>query len=402
METLRPHGFLEVSLTDTYTNICDILPQAREIARLGREQMIGGESWRFLDRSLGADNIFVGWHIGELYREGTYGKIFKAFRLIVRRRADGKYEVAEEPHAVIIKQTLPPTGSAVLPVEDVTAHTSEALLHVLAWRTMLRTTTPWAIPRPYEVFGDHVATPAAGGAGAATATSVIDGWKSMSLCMSYVRGRTLYSYIEKYWKPATLTENARAFLEILAQIAYILHHLQARLRLNHRDVKVNNLMVRTRKEPVILTLGDMSVPTMFEVTLIDFGFACVGCPPPRAPNTVFQAGSWFPMGELCCKQGRDLAQLLYCIHCYFPLNNYLPPALYTVVRSWMQIPWSGGVADGFHGFTKEGRPRRVGAAGNPDYHTGIYEFLRRVDVDPVALAPVTVFRECVRLLSLTS
>lgn len=397
METLRPHGFLEVSLTDTYTNICDILPHAREIARLGKEQTIGGETWRFLDRSLGGDNTFVGWHIGELYREGTYGKIFKAFRLVVRRRPDGKYEVAEEPLSVIIKQTLPPTGSITLPAEDVTAHTSEALLHILAWRTMMRTTTPWAIPRPYEVFGDHVVTAPAGGAGAGAVTDAAS-WKSMSLCMSYVRGRTLYSYIEKYWKSTTLAENARAFLEILAQTAYILHHLQTRLRLNHRDVKVNNLMVRARKEPVILTLGEVSVPTLFEVTLIDFGFACVGCPPPRAPNTVFQAGSWFPMGELCCKQGRDLAQLLYCIHCYFPLNTFLPPTLYATVRSWMQIPWSSGMADGFHGFTKEGCPRRMGAAGKPGYDTGIYEFLRRVDVDPVALAPTTVFRECARLL----
>ena len=389
METLRPHGFLEVSLNESYANICDILPHAREISRLGREQMISGEMWRFLDRSLGTDSSYVGWHIGELYREGTYGKIFKAFRLVVRRRPDGKYEVIEEPQAVIVKQIMPPTGSAVLPAEDVIAHTSEALLHVLAWRTMLPTATPWAIPRPYEVFGDHNIT----------TTAASDGWKSMSLCMSYVRGRTLYSYIEKYWKPTTPNENARSFLEILAQTAYILHHLQSRLRLNHRDVKVNNLMVHACKKPVILTLGEMSVPTMFEITLIDFGFACVGCPPPRAPNTVFQAGSWFPMGELCCKQGRDLAQLLFCIHCYFPLNVYLPTALYAAVRTWMQIPWSGGVADGFHGFTKEGRPRRAGAAGKPEYNTGIYEFLRRVDVDPVACAPITIFQECARLLS---
>jgi serine/threonine protein kinase len=389
METLRPHGFLEVSLSETYTNICDILPQAREIARLGKEQIISGETWRFLDRSLSGDNTYVGWHVGELYREGTYGKIYKAFRLVVSRRPDGKYEVTEEPHAVIIKQTLLPTGSAILPAEDVTAHTSEALLHVLAWRTMLSTATPWAIPRPYEVFGDHLSDTAVG-------------WKSMSLCMSYVRGRTLYSYIEKYWSTTTQSQNAHAFLEILAQTAYILYHLQSRLRLNHRDVKVNNLMVRLRKEPVILTLGDISISTIFEITLIDFGFACVGCPPPRKPNTVFQAGSWFPMGELCCKQGRDLAQLMYCINCYFPLASYLPAPLWAAVRGWMQIPWSGGVADGFYGFTKEGRPRRAGAAGKPEYNTGIYEFLRRADVDPVACAPTTIFRECAQLISVAA
>jgi serine/threonine protein kinase len=377
------HGFLDITLNDKLTNICEVIPNACEIARLGKEQTINGESWRFLDRPLDRDHKrYVGWHIGELFREGTYGKIYKAFRMSVERRADGLFDVVESPMEIIVKQTEPPAGTALLPAEDVTAHTSEALLHVLAWQTMLRTQTPWAIPRPYEVFGD---------------ASGASSWKSMSLCMSYVRGRTLYSYMQKYWSAASREANGRFFVEVLAQVAYILHHLQVSLRLNHRDVKVNNILVRKRKEPFSLELDGHTFWTCYEVTLIDFGFACVGCPPPRAPMTVFQAGSWFPFGELCCKVGRDLAQLLFCIHCYFPLTDYLPAAVAAAVRSWMQIPWSGGVADGLHGFTKEGRPRRSGAAGVPEYHTGIYEFLRRSDVDPASCAPSSIFRECVRL-----
>ena len=385
---LVAHGFLDISVNENLSNLCEIVPRAAEIARLGTEQTVAGETWRFLDRSLDGSGRYVGWHIGDLYREGTYGKIYKAHRMVVERRADGLFDVIEAPAEVIVKQTSPPTGSSVLPAEDMTAHTSEALLHVLAWQVIQGTATPWAIPQPFEVFGDHA--PAA------------PGWRSMSFCMSYVHGRTLYSYMKKYWKPTTRDTNTRALLEILAQVAYVLHALQQRLRLNHRDVKVNNILIRRRAPgtpPVVLELGGVSFTTMFEIVLIDFGFACVGCPPPKVPNTIFQAGSWFPFGELCCKLGRDLAQLLFCIHCYFPLDAHLTDEIAAAVRSWMSIPWSGGTADGLHGFTKEGRPRRTGARGHPEYHTGIYEFLRRPDVDPAALAPVTVFQECVRHLT---
>jgi len=241
------------------------------------------------------------------------------------------------------------------------------------------------VPRPYEVFGER------------NAGIPGPGWRSMSLCMSYVRGRTLFSYMQKYWQANTRAENTRDFIEILAQISYILHYLQSVLRLNHRDVKVNNILIRRRKTPIVLELEGVRVETLFEVTLIDFGFACVGCPPPAQPLTAFQAGSWFPFGELCCKAGRDIAQLLYCIHCYYPFEEYLTSSVAGTIRRWLQIPWSGGVADGLHGFTKEGRPRRSGASGHPEYNTGIYEFLRRPEVDPTLCAPIHVFRECHRL-----
>jgi serine/threonine protein kinase len=372
---LAAHGFLDVELDENQTNLCDLIPRAREIAQLGKEQEINGDTWRFLTRSLDRPGTFIGWHIGDLYKEGTYGKIYKAHRMVVKKRPDGLCDVEEAPQEVIVKQTPPPAGSSILPAEDITAHTSEGLLHILAWQVMQKTATPWAIPRPYEVFGDHRPP----------------GWVSLSLCMSYVRGRTLFSYIQKHWRNTSKYNNGRHFLEIIAQIAYILHHLQSVLRLNHRDMKVNNILIRRRREPVILEMSGLHFVTHFEVTLIDFGFACVGCPPPKQPLTAFQAGAWFPMGELCCKSGRDLAQLLFCIHCYFPLQTYLPPTIAAAVAQWLQIPWSGGVADALNGFTKEGRPRRAGAT-HPAYDTGIYEFLRRPDVDPVACSPLAIFR----------
>ena len=384
MQRLVSHGFLDISLNETMSNLCDVMPHAKEIARIGREQMINGKGWRFLDRSLGPPNQYVGWHIAELFREGTYGKIFHAMRMVVGRREDGRFDVVEKPHEVIVKQTIPPHAGS-LPADEVTAHISEALLHVLAWQIMQRTLTPWAIPQPYEVFGEPGAS-----------SGLHSAWKTISLSMSYVQGRTLYAYLQKAWKRDTKEGNGAILLEILAQLSYILYHMQRYLRLNHRDVKVNNIMIRLRDEPLILELDGVVLVTQYEVTLIDFGFACVGCPPPRAPMTVFQAGSWFPMGDLCCKLGRDLAQLLFCIHCYFPLEQYLSSSLYDTVKGWMQISWSGGVANGLAGFSKDGKPKV--AAGPIEYDTGIYEFLRRPDVDPVACEPLTMFKACARLM----
>ena len=401
MHSLTEHGFLSIDLQDTLTNICEVIPHASEIACLGKEHTIGQELWRFLDRSLTktADgrSAYVGWHIGDLYREGTYGKIYKAFRMVVAARPDGLFDVTENPYEVIVKTSSPPNGKSVLPMEDVIAHASEALLHVLAWRIIQRTLTPWAIPRPYEVFGDKVSDSSIGLSTSSDIQSVHSEWLNMSFCMSYVSGRTLFSYMKKHWKHTTKRENSRTLIEIMAQVAYILYYLQKYLRLNHRDVKVNNILIRTRAEPMILELGNARILTHYEITLIDFGFACVGCPPPKQPSTAFQAGSWFPFGELCCKKGRDLAQLLFCIHCYFPLEKYLTKDIFQALAKWMQISCTGGVINALHGFTEEGDPRSKQTTGHPKYDTGIYEFLRRPDVDPADFEPRHVFTECCHL-----
>lgn len=391
MHSLTEHGFLSIELQDTLTNICEVIPHASEIASLGKEHAIGPEMWRFLDRSLSKTtdgrSAYVGWHIGELYREGTYGKIYKAFRMVIAARSDGLFDVSESPYEVIVKTSSPPDGKSVLPTEDVIAHVSEALLHVLAWRIIQRTLTPWAIPRPYEVFGDKVTD----------STSITSSWTNMSFCMSYVSGRTLYSYMHKHWKYNTKLENSRALIEIMAQVAYILYYLQKYLRLNHRDMKVNNILIRSRKEPMMLELGDSRILTYYEITLIDFGFACVGCPSPKPPITAFQAGSWFPFGELCCKKGRDLAQLLFCIHCYFPLEKYLTKEIFQIFAKWMQISCTSGVINALHGFTEDGHARSTQINEHPKYDTGIYEFLRRPDVDPAVFEPRHIFSECCRL-----
>jgi len=384
---LTSYGFLDIDLADDVSNICDILPHAQEIARIGNTVDCEGQPWRFLTRSLNISDphLFVGYNLGPLFREGSYGKIHKAARMTIRHCAGGAYEPVEQPHEVIIKRTVPPGGLTVLPAEDISAHISEALLHVLAWHTMQSTAAPWSIPRPYEVFGDHSAS--------------APGWRSMSLCMDFVQGKTMQSWLQSTWKSHSLQHNAVLLLESLAQISYILWHLQRHLRLNHRDMKINNVLVRRASEPIKMCLGGEIINTKYEITLIDFGFACVSCPPPRQPMTILQAGSWFQQSELCCKLGRDIAQLIFCIHCYYPLEDWLPTETAAQIRSWCTVGYGSGQLNILDGFTNEGRPRRGGSLGHPEFNTGIYEFLRRSDVDPAGCAPLLVFVACANMLN---
>jgi serine/threonine protein kinase len=378
MKDLHSHGFVSIKLDDDMSNVCRLLPFAKDIPRIGQEQTILEEKWQFLDRSLwnseGRDTL-VGYNIGNFYREGTYGKIYKAKRMVVAKRPDDLYDIINSQHEIIVKVALPDKGT-YLNNDEISSHTSESLLLVLSWRTMQESATPWGVPRPFEIFGARGSTKT--------------GWTSMYLGMSYVRGKLLQSFLESNWTTASQKENTISFCHILAQVAYILYHLQAKLHLNHRDVKVNNILLRTGKGLTVLEIGESAITTKYEVVLIDFGFACIGCPPPKAPATVFQAGSWFTLQDMCCKKGRDIAQLLYCINCYFPLETYLTPEFFKLLSSWMQIPWACGIANALEGFRKDGVPN----GGTPVYNTGIYEFLKRADVDPLACEPATIFAAC--------
>jgi serine/threonine protein kinase len=339
-----------------------------DIPGIGKRQIIEGEQWFFLNRSLfkhEGQETLVGYTVGTLHESGSYGKIFKAKRMVLIRRPEKTYTIVIPPEEVVVKRVIPDTESALLKSE-VTSHTSEAYLHVLSWQTMQKTVAPWSIPRPYEIYGEMLGNV----------------WASMSFGMSYVEGVILQDYLSKNWR-LDKESNSRIFKEIVGQTAFILHSLQSNLSLNHRDLKVNNLIVRVGK-PTDFSIDSTKIRTNLEVTLIDFGFACLG----DCSGTLFQAGSWFPFSDICFKKGRDLAQLIYCINCFFPLSFFLTPELYETVKGLMQIKWSGGVADCLAGISRDGTP----SANCACYDTGIYEFLRREEVDPIQCEPANVFR----------
>lgn len=106
-------------------------------------------------------------------------------------------------------------------------------------------------------------------------------------------------------------ENGRSILKILAQIAVCCHILEKELGFNHRDLKPDNIMIKTdRVQTHILRWKNkykISIASAPTAIMVDFGFSCLG------PGSVpwIQAGEGIlPPLDSCPKVGRDIFMLL--------------------------------------------------------------------------------------------
>jgi hypothetical protein len=136
----------------------------------------------------------------------------------------------------------------------------------------------------------------------------------------------------------------------------------------------------------IFDLGALEFQT--DLVMIDFGFSCVACGTgfknPRL--TLFGAGSYFSPDDDCLKTGRDLAQFLYSLHCYFSLQNYVTKPmfdfLHAAVRAEKHGAFGTAYVDLYKGIDGEGKPiAAVGLPSSIEYNDGIYAFLRDSSVE---------------------
>ena len=100
------------------------------------------------------------------------------------------------------------------------------------------------------------------------------------------------------------------WLQILAQTALILGYLEEHVRLDHRDLKANNLWIRPRPVNYSLSVGGTQwiVTAPFQVVILDFGFSCIGDDSGNA--VVSLSDGVIPKIDPCPKEGRDLFQLV--------------------------------------------------------------------------------------------
>jgi hypothetical protein len=200
-------------------------------------------------------------------------------------------------------------------------------------------------------------------------------------------GVTLEKYLEYKFARGSKESNSRLLKDILIQLAYMLNTLEKYLLFNHRDLKLNNLYVRYhgatewKRSLRIFDLGVLEFQT--DLVMIDFGFSCVACGSgfknPRL--TLIGAGSFFSPDDDCLKPGRDLAQFLYSLHCYFSLQNYVTKPLFdflhAAVRAEKHGTFGTAIIDLYKGVDEGGKP--IAGAGLPasiTYNDGIYAFLR--------------------------
>ncbi len=242
----------------------------------------------------------------------------------------------------------------------------------------------------------------------------------INIAMEYINGCTLQNYLNVYLTkilnaafhehmPESILKcrirNEQVLLDILIQLACYLDVLQTNLRFNHRDLKINNLLVRKnglmRYVPVIRKLIHPSLLTPYEcktdLVIIDYGFSCLACS--NDNKSCLEAGSYFKNGYDCMKSGRDLALFLYSFNAIFPFVHHVSSRLYKVLdHLMMAIDNEGNIYKLLNGFNKEGKMIEADTKGVKDsvlsdkieFDEGIYLFLRRNDIEIPNCDPIFV------------
>lgn len=331
---------------------------------------------------------------------GGYAQIFRGRRAVFK--PSGTAASAAAPRLV---RTTPFTPVCIKEVplkldadEDETAYEEEcrailyeAYLHALLMKFLETQGLKTTVPHLYEItattINHHPPTDA----------SDLD---SIWMTMEFIEGETLEAHLRHVLEVGNAAKNDPIILDILLQLAHILNLLQSALRFNHRDLKINNLFIRSHgahdgwRRQVPAGDGEHIWNCQRDLVLIDFGFSCIACGTgfenPRA--TLVGAGSYYNTEHDCMKVGRDLAHFLYSLHAAFPLQSYLSPALFAALHTAVRATRGSVDVDLWRGFAEDGTPLG-GGSGLPlsvPFHNGIYAFLREGDTDVPGCAPATL------------
>ena len=401
-------------------NLCDYLPSWKSLKVLRPAQVINGTSVYFPHTFFNDnDSQYMPAFIkGSLDGDGGYAQVFKGRRAIFKAVGDisggtmnlVKTESFKEVCIKEVAMNITPEEDGATPhtrqttyEEEILAILYEAFLHALLYKTLEAEGFPSAVPYLYEIVA-HTKTKA-------LPKGTTD-FKSVWITMEFIHGNTLEKYFRKNFIPihksfrnssitvaAQEKKNDLLILDVMIQLAFYLKILQEKVRFNHRDMKINNVFIRHHdtseaweRKLKIPTLGEWACHT--DTVLIDFGFSCISCGDgflnPRA--TLVGAGSWFKPEHDCLKYGRDLAQFLYSIHCFFPLQDYISAELYSIFHSAMLAQKGTESIDLFKGMDHRGNPIATPLVPRSiQFNHGIYIFLRESDVDVPGCAPSAFF-----------
>ena len=197
--------------------------------------------------------------------------------------------VAEGRSGIIRRIQRTPTAAGVtnlcvkIPKNPQQSLCPEALVQALCARTLQAAGIVGAVPAVYDIyrFADET-----------------------RFSMEYVEGKSAIEAVLTSPSPDT------TWLQILGQAALILGYLEEHLRLDHRDLKADNLWIRPRPVSYSLKVGGVQwqVSAPFQVVFLDFGFSCIGNEGGNA--VVSLTDGVVPLIDPCPKEGRDLFQLI--------------------------------------------------------------------------------------------
>lgn len=225
------------------------------------------------------------------YDRGSYGLI-----CLVHRKVEGKEEQVlwKKPRISLINLT------------------QEAVLQHLAYKTLEAEGISWAIPKVLDVFRNE---------------------NEICFSMEAIAGVNAEEYL-------TLpTSSEKDFFLLIAQISLLLWCLESHLSLDHRDIKANNLLIKS--EPCIMKVKIYEKVwhfiCPFQVVILDFGFACLGSNGLRSRPLVNLGDGVLPPMDPCPKEGRDLFQLLSSLLSSKDIVAKLSPRVIGKIDQWLSV-----------------------------------------------------------------
>ena len=384
---LRFHGFTNCIISDTLCDLSQNLPHWNTIPQTTIRNSNGKTIEHFVKPLIDlSGNLFLpAYEWGQKLDEGTYGKIYHANRKIYTKIPNINVDVQKFKYKssdiVVIKEShicLTPeeekmayiTRKKIIENEiDTLMH--EAIVLTLAYLAVKKANMEYAVPKVYEIFL-HTKSD----------DKNITQMNSLCITMEYIKGDTLLKFLSNTFNKTSKEENTKYFLSFVKQLAEILQVLQNELRMNHRDIKVNNILIRST--------FDIKTPIL---VLIDYGFACIanGEQKPDAEMSNIEAGTYFGSRYACFKKGRDMIQFLYSLHCHFPLDEYLTDDVLELIKPWFLVNYKYGIANLFNGLKPNGHHNDL-RNKNTTYDEGIYLFLKRPEVDPIHCSPSSILK----------
>ena len=384
MFDLRKHGFTNSVISSDLRDLSNNLPHWSILpyAITNRTEPVKRE---YLSKPLPDISGYLPvYEWGNKIDEGTYGKIYLCSRKqykpldvsgskIVFHGTDSETQIVIKESPIVLTPAelrMPPSVIQKIIIEETEAHIHEAAVLTLAYIAVC-SEIPGAIPQVYEVFSKK---------------NTRGELKSICIAMEYIKGETLLQFMRKTFKKDK--NNDLLFLQLVKELANILLILQGKLRMNHRDIKINNILLRESTNQLVL---------------IDYGFACIanGIQDPDAEFSKIQAGSYFGSRYACFKLGRDMCQFLFSLHCYFAFETYLSDKLLMLVGKWLRVKYKDGVANLLNGLSERGEPVFF-RQSFIEYHEGIYLFLRREEVDPEHCSPSKILEDIEHYLKNTN
>jgi serine/threonine protein kinase len=185
----------------------------------------------------------------------------------------------------------------------------EALTQWLAWQTLKKYGLESATPEVYDIF--------------------VRGKKEVCFCMEFVKGHFPYSLLAVSPTPDMV------LFQILAQLCLLLGILEKEIRMDHRDLKANNIYIRERpcSYAVDLSGSRWTLSAPFQVVLLDYGFACLGNDMKRTRINV--SPDIFPQSDPCPKEGRDLFHLLTSFWSIPSIRQRMTSATQKEIDTWL-------------------------------------------------------------------